>query len=48
MAIDQLYNNEKGCFGLKELNIPSSGKIFIFGESYGGKYAPAIGARLIK
>lgn len=40
-ALDQLYNNKNGCFN--QLGIKPSQNLIIFGESYGGKYAPAIG-----
>ena len=40
-ALDQLYNNNQGCFN--KLKIKGSQDFIIFGESYAGKYAPAIG-----
>jgi carboxypeptidase C (cathepsin A) len=43
-ALDQLYNNPNGCF--KKLGILGSHPLFIFGESYAGKYAPAIGQKI--
>lgn len=46
-ALDQLYNNEKGCFHSSNLNIKSSSPLFIFGESYAGKYVPAISCHII-
>ena len=39
-ALDQLYNNNNGCF--KKLGISPTQDFIIFGESYAGKYAPAI------
>lgn len=40
-ALKELYNNQNGCF--QKLGIKGDSPLFIFGESYGGKYAPAIG-----
>lgn len=40
-ALKELYTNPKGCFN--SLGIKPDSKLIIFGESYGGKYAPAIG-----
>lgn len=39
-ALKELYQNNDGCF--KQLNILPSQDLIIFGESYAGKYAPAI------
>lgn len=47
-ALDQLYNNKSGCFHSDHLNISAHSSLFIFGESYGGKYAPAIGKKIIE
>ena len=47
-ALDQLYNNKNGCFSKDWLNIPPSSPLFIFGESYAGKYVPAIGKKIIE
>lgn len=46
-ALDQLYNNENGCFHAKNLNIKPSSPLFIFGESYAGKYVPAISDHIV-
>lgn len=43
-ALDQLYNNPNGCF--QRVNIRGNHPLFIFGESYAGKYAPAIGLKI--
>ena len=40
-ALKELYQNSNGCFN--KLGIKPSQDLVIFGESYGGKYAPAIG-----
>jgi vitellogenic carboxypeptidase-like protein len=45
-ALYTLYNDAKGCFS--NLNIKPDAPLFIFGESYAGKYVPAIGAKIIK
>jgi vitellogenic carboxypeptidase-like protein len=47
IALEQLYNNENGCFHSKNLNIPGSSPLFIFGESYAGKYVPAISKKIV-
>lgn len=39
-ALLNLYQNSNGCF--KQLNILPSQDLFIIGESYAGKYVPAI------
>jgi len=39
-ALKELYQNNNGCF--KRLNFSPSQDLIIFGESYAGKYAPAI------
>jgi len=41
-----LYQNSNGCF--KKLNFSPSQDLIIFGESYAGKYAPAIGVKIKK
>ena len=43
-ALKELYQNSNGCF--KKLNFSPSQDLIIFGESYGGKYAPAIGEKI--
>ena len=43
-ALFELYNNPNGCF--QRVNIRGDHPLFIFGESYGGKYAPAIGLKI--
>lgn len=45
-ALKQLYQNSNGCF--KKLGISPNQDLIIFGESYAGKYAPAIGAKIKK
>lgn len=43
-ALGELYNNPKGCFN--KVNITGNLPLFIFGESYAGKYAPAIALKI--
>lgn len=43
-ALTELYNNPKGCFSI--LGITGNHPLFIFGESYAGKYAPAIAYKI--
>lgn len=43
-ALDELYHNANGCF--KKAGIEGHHPLFIFGESYGGKYAPAIAEKI--
>ena len=43
-ALKELYQNSNGCFN--KLGIKPSQNLVIFGESYGGKYAPAIGLKI--
>lgn len=45
-ALNELYNSPNGCF--KALNIQGKDPLFIFGESYAGKYAPAIGEKILR
>lgn len=43
-ALDQLYNNKEGCFN--RLGFKGTQDLLIFGESYAGKYAPAIAVKI--
>lgn len=43
-ALKELYNNPNGCF--QRINIRGDHPLFVFGESYAGKYAPAIGLKI--
>ena len=43
-ALFQLYNNRNGCFSSSNLNISPSSPLYIFGQEYAGKFAPAIAA----
>lgn len=45
-ALYQLYENSNGCF--KQLGISEFQDLIIFGESYAGKYVPAIGLKIKK
>jgi vitellogenic carboxypeptidase-like protein/serine carboxypeptidase 1 len=45
-ALKELYNNQNGCFN--KLNIKGDHSLFIFGESYAGKYAPAIAEKILR
>jgi vitellogenic carboxypeptidase-like protein/serine carboxypeptidase 1 len=44
-ALKELYQNPSGCFS--KINIKGSDPLIIFGESYAGKYAPAIGLKIL-
>lgn len=44
-ALKELYMNPNGCF--QRVNIKGSDPLIIFGESYAGKYAPAIGLKIL-
>lgn len=41
-----MYNNDKGCF--KDLGINGDSDLFVFGESYAGKYVPAISKKILE
>lgn len=45
-ALKELYQSNNGCF--KKLNFSPSQDLIIFGESYAGKYGPAIGDKIKK
>jgi len=45
-ALFTLYNDGKGCFN--NLGIKPDAPLFIFGESYAGKYVPAIAAKIVR
>ena len=44
-ALKELYQSPNGCF--QHLNIKGSNTLFVFGESYGGKFAPCIGDKIL-
>jgi carboxypeptidase C (cathepsin A) len=43
-GLNELYNKNEGCF--KQLGITGDHPLFVFGESYAGKYAPAIAEKI--
>ena len=43
-ALNELYNNPNGCFN--KVGITGDHPFFVFGESYAGKYAPAIAQKI--
>jgi len=43
-ALKELYFNPNGCFF--KVGITGDKPLFVFGESYAGKYAPAIGLKI--
>lgn len=45
-ALHVLYQDSKGCFN--SLGIKPDSPLFIFGESYAGKYVPAIAAKIVQ
>lgn len=44
-GLKELYTSSSGCFS--QLGIQPDHDLIIFGESYGGKYAPAIGQKIL-
>ncbi len=44
-ALGELYKSDQGCFN--ELKIAPSQNLFIFGESYAGKYVPEIASLIL-
>lgn len=44
-ALSAMYNDGAGCF--KDLGITGDNDLFIFGESYAGKYVPAIAQKIV-
>lgn len=46
-ALNQLYNTMDGCFNSRNLDIPATAPLFIVGQGYGGKYAPAIAKKIV-
>lgn len=45
-ALTELYTNQNGCF--KKIGFSYDHPLFLFGESYAGKYAPAIANRIVQ
>ncbi len=45
-ALTELYLNPEGCF--QKIGIKGEHPLFVFGQSYGGKYAPAIGEKILR
>ena len=45
-ALKELFENSAGC--LNQLKFKPSHPLIIFGESYAGKYAPAIGEKILR
>jgi vitellogenic carboxypeptidase-like protein/serine carboxypeptidase 1 len=48
VALQELYTNVNGCFQHSRFDIPPSNPLIIFGESYAGKYVPAIAKRILE
>ena len=47
-ALTQLFSEDgNGCFNSKNLRIPASNPIYLFGEGYGGKYVSAIASKIL-
>lgn len=45
-ALNELYFNQNGCFN--KLGFTGANPLYVFGQSYAGKYAPAIGQKIKK
>eukprot|EP00178_Gracilaria_changii_P027583 TRINITY_DN8909_c0_g1_i1.p1 TRINITY_DN8909_c0_g1~~TRINITY_DN8909_c0_g1_i1.p1 ORF type:complete len:186 (-),score=1.00 TRINITY_DN8909_c0_g1_i1:381-938(-) len=45
-ALKELYQNSNGCFN--KLGITGDSPLIVFGESYGGKYSPAISKKILE
>lgn len=47
-ALNELYNGGKGCFSNQYFGISPDSPLIIFGESYAGKYGPAIAKKIVE